>query len=56
MFKAKVPTGQVLLGPEISKLVLCPFFGVSILLSTTPEDPTEAVLGLGACVAWRWAL
>lgn len=55
MFKAEVPTGQALLGPEIEKLVLCPFFRVSILLSTTPEDPTEAALGLGARVAWRWA-
>lgn len=55
MFKAKLPIGQALLGPEIKKLVLCLFFWVRILLSTTPEDPTEAVLGLGAQVAWRWA-
>lgn len=45
MFKAKFPKGQALLDPEIKKLVLYTFSRVSILLSTTPKDPAEAVLG-----------
>ena len=45
MVKAKVPTGQTLLCPEMEKPVLCPFSKISILFPKTLQPSQMLSLG-----------